>query len=85
MMKRKYLTPETFQTTCYGDVVMGAASPDSDRNVGGGPTDDGLPGTVGETDGETDPYGGHGQGSGGGGNRAKGFDLWDDYSFDIWE
>lgn len=85
-MKRKYLTPETFQTTCYGEVVMGAASPDSGRNVGGGPTDEGgLPGVVGETDDDTDPYGGHGQGSGGGGNRAKGFDMWDDYSFDIWE
>ena len=81
-MKRIYLKPETEITTYYGDVVMGAASPDSGREVGGDPTNNGLPGTVGETDGDTDPYGGHGQGSGGGGNRAKYFDIWDD---DPWE
>ena len=78
-MKRNYLTPETYITHCYGDIVMEAASPG--REVGGGPTQDGLPGTVGETDGETDPYGGHGQGSGGSGNRAKEWDMWD---FDPW-
>lgn len=81
-MKRKYLTPETYITHCYGDFVMGAASPDSGRVVDGDPTqNNGLPGTVGETDGETDPYGGHGQGEGGGGNRAKEWDMWD---FDPW-
>ena len=78
-MKRKYLTPETFQVTYFGQIVMSAASP---REAGGGPTDpeDGgtaLPGVIGETEDGTDPYGGHGQGSGGGGNRSKGNDLWD--------
>ena len=77
MMKRKYLTPETIKVTFYGKIVMSAASPDSERNVGGGPSEDeGFPTTVGETEEGTDPYGGHGQGSGGSGNRSKGFDLW---------
>jgi len=84
-MKRKYIAPETLQTTCYDSIVMGAASPDATRNVGGGPTEDGLPSVVGETDGVTDPYGGHGQGSGGAGNRGKEFDLWDIESFDVWD
>ena len=82
-MRRIYLKPETEITTYYGDVVMAAASPG--RYTDGGPTDTGdgpnLPGTVGETDDDTDPYGGHGQGSGGGGNRAKEWDMWD---FDPW-
>ena len=82
-MRRIYLKPETEITTYFGDVVMGAASPDSGREVDGGVTDNpgGMPGTVGETDGDTDLYGGHGQGSGGGGNRAKEWDMWD---FDPW-
>ena len=78
MMKRKYLAPETIQVAFRGKIVMSATSP---REAGGGPTnpEDGgkpLPGVIGETDNDTDPYGGHGQGTGGGGNRAKGTDLW---------
>ena len=86
-MKRKYYAPETFQTACYDSVVMGSASRiEATRNVGGGPTDEGrLPGVVGETDGKIDPYGGHGQGEGGGGNRGKEFDLWDIEPFDVWD
>lgn len=75
-MKKVYITPETIVTHYYGDIVMSAASPESHREVDGGPTEDGLPGTVGETDGNLDPYGGHGQGTGGEGNRAKEMDVW---------
>ncbi len=85
-MKRLYETPETLVIVMDGDEKLLVASPDPNRNVAGGPPDEGgMPGTVGETDGETDPYGGHGQGSGGGGNRGKEFDLWDIESFDVWD
>ena len=79
MMRRIYLKPETVRVAYYGDVVMESSS-DSTRNVDGGPTapGQGLPGTVGETDEDTDPYGGHGQGTGGGGNRGKEWNLWED-------
>ena len=77
MMKRKYLTPETIQVTFYGNVVMGAASPDSGREAGGDPTNNGLtPGIEDYNTGDDDPFT-NGQGDGGGGNRSKGFDLWD--------
>ncbi len=82
-MKRIYIKPQTDCVTYYGDVVMDSSS-DSARNVGGGPTEEGIPTVVGETGDDTDPYGGHGQGTGGGGNRGKEFDLWDIDSFDVW-
>ncbi len=74
-MKKIYVTPVVL-TTNYIEPEMLCLS----RQVSGGPTkpEDGgisIPGTVGETDGELDPYSdeegnGHGQGSGGSGNRA---------------
>lgn len=80
-MKRIYLKPETEITTYYGDVVMGAASPDSGREAGGDPTNNGLtPGIEDYNTGDDDPYT-NGQGDGGGGNRGKEWDMWD---FDPW-
>ncbi len=88
-MKKHYLKPDS--TVIVINFTEGHMLSDSEtkRNVDGGPTDDGgLPGTVGETDGETDPYSddegnGHGQGSGGSGNRGKiGGGLWDDIDDD---
>ena len=79
-MKKCYMKPECCQfLTETGSHLLADSTIDSTRNVGGGPTGDGLPGTVGETDGETDPYEGHGQGSGGAGNRSKWGNLWDDF------
>lgn len=70
-MKKAYIQPMT--SISYGAYKYEILS--ASRLVSGGPTDpeDGgisIPGTVGETDGELDPYDGHGQGSGGSGNRA---------------
>ena len=84
-MKKIYLKPETEVIAYrYQESLLQTASPVSMRNVGGGPTEaDGktIPGIVGETDADTDPYAGHGQGSGGAGNRAKGFGAWDEWDF----
>ena len=82
-MKKHYLKPDS--TVIVINFTEGHMLSDSEtkRNVDGGPTDDGLPGTVGETDEDTNPYGGHGQGSGGSGNRGKiGGGLWDDIDDD---
>ena len=81
-MKRIYLKPETEITTYYGDVVMGAASPDSGREAGGDPTNNGLTPRIEDYTGENgqDPWT-NGQGDEGGGNRAKEWDMWD---FDPW-
>lgn len=84
-MKKIYLKPETELIVYrYQENLLQSASPESMRNVGGGPTEDGLPGTVGETDGSIDPFSdntgqGRGQGSGGAGTRAKGFGAWDEW------
>jgi hypothetical protein len=80
-MKRIYVKPETVVVAIQGRALMLSAS-ESAREVGGDPTNNGMPGTVGETDDDTDPYGGHGQGSGGGGNRSKG-SLWGDWDDDL--
>ena len=69
-MKKVYMTPAVM-TEKYIEPEMLCQS----RRISGGPTnpEDGgisIPGAVGETDGELDPYDGHGQGSGGSGNRA---------------
>jgi hypothetical protein len=75
---------------CFGDIVVMAATiqepPTPGRVIDGGVTEGGggLPGTVGETDGSTDPYSdsegnGRGQGNAGGGNRAKSGMIWDEW------
>ena len=84
-MKLNYQKPEVIKVCCYGDIVVMEATvqepPSSNRNLGGGVTegDDGLPISVGETSSTTDPYGGHGQGSGGSGSRAKSGMIWDEW------
>ena len=73
-MKKNYLSPsvKTHVMSCRIPLLG-----DSDRSHAGGPADEGVPSAIGETGAGTDPYGGHGQGSGGGGNRAKCFNAWD--------
>lgn len=78
-MKRIYIKPEMVAVTCKMESVMLSKS-ESQRNIGGGPVEekDGkiLPPSVKDFDDVSiDPYGGHGQGTGGGGNRSK---DWDD-------
>ena len=82
-MKKHYVNPliELFSMDHAENMLSNS---DNGREAGSGPTTDGLPIPIGETDDETDPYGGHGQGDGGGGNRGKEFDLWDIESFDVW-
>ena len=78
-MKKKYLKPFSvvYSMECTEGQLLSESQ--SARNIGGGPTGEGMPGTVGETDGDTDPYGGHGQGNGGGGSRGKDdSDPWDE-------
>ena len=78
-MKKVYMTPAVM-TAKYIEPEMLCQST---RFVSGGPNnpEDGgiaIPGTVGEVGEDDDPYDGHGQGSGGGGNRApqRWGDLW---------
>ena len=88
-MKKIYLRPET-ELIVYRyqeNLLQSTSIIESTRNAGGGPTEDSgtkLPTVVGETDGTIDPFSdsdgwGKGQGSGGAGNRAKGFDGWDEW------
>ncbi len=80
-MKKNYMKPETLTVVMAHEYLLATDSADSSRNVDGGVTDNpgGMPGTVGETDGEVDPYGDHGQGVGGAGNRSKWGNLWNDF------
>lgn len=81
-MKQIYLQPkiEVF-SLCYSEGSLMAATIESDRNLGGGPTEEGMPTVVGETDNNNNGYG-YGVGDPGnpigGGNRSKG-GLWDDW------
>ena len=84
-MKMTYVKPETLAVAVMHFESLLLSQSENPRGVEGGVTEgsDGLPGNVGETDGETDPYGdddgGHGQGSGGGGNRSKSGMIWDEW------
>ncbi len=84
-MKRIYIMPET-QTIALEEMMelLANSKPQPGRYDEGGPNDEGFPGDIKETDKDTDPFGGHGQGTGGGGNRGKEFDLWGFDSFDLW-
>ena len=78
-MKRIYIKPEMVAMTCYIESVMLSKS-ESPREIAGGPYDDAGekplgPGVMDYNNPDIDPYGGHGQGSGGSGNRSK---DWDD-------
>jgi hypothetical protein len=81
-MKRIYLKPEVFIVKYMERAIMLTAS-ESTRNVGGGPTQDPTnpltPGVEDWNNSDDDPYQGGGQGSGGAGNRAKGFGAWDEW------
>lgn len=87
-MKKHYMKPESFQFSIDKGCYLLADSIESGRFVDGDPTNTGdgvnIPGVVGETDENTDPYGGHGQGSGGNGNRSKYGNLWDDFEDEEW-
>ena len=84
-MKMTYIKPEALTVTVMHFESLLLSASETGRGTGGGPTEsegqDGtpLPTTVGETDGETDPYSGHGQGTGGGGNRSKSGMIWDEW------
>ena len=84
-MKRAYQKPEVIDVTICGEIVMLRAS-ESARNLGGGVTEkvDGekvLSPKILEYENEaTDPFAGHGQGTGGGGNRSK---VWDEVDEDF--
>ena len=77
-----YIKPEALTVSVMHFESLLLSASETGRGTGGDPTNNGLPTTVGETDGETNPYGddegNHGQGSGGNGNRSKG-GLWDDW------
>ena len=75
-MKKEYLKPHIKVSTLMYELSL----LDGTRGVGGGVTNTGgkdLPSTVGETGEGTDPYGGQGQGTGGGGNRSKAYQVWE--------
>lgn len=80
-MKMTYVKPETLAVAVMHFESLLLSQSENPRGVEGGVTEgsDGLPGNVGETDGETDPYDEHGQGSGGGGNRSKSGMIWDEW------
>ena len=82
-MKMVYKKPEVLAITVMHFESLLLSQSETRRGTEGGPTQDGLPTTVGETDGETNPYGDsegdHGQGSGGGGNRSKSGMIWDEW------
>ena len=85
-MKRAYQKPEAKDITFFGESLMLRAASVSARNIGGGVTEkvDGekvLSPKILEYDNEaTDPFAGHGQGTGGGGNRSK---VWDEVDEDF--
>lgn len=82
-MKMTYIKPETLAAAVMHFESLLLSQSETPRGVEGDPTNNGLPTTVGETDGNTNPYGDeegdHGQGSGGGGNRSKSGMIWDEW------
>ena len=77
-----YVKPEALTVTVMHFESLLLSESQTPRQVGGDPTNNGLPTTTGETDGQTNPYGdengNNGQGNDGFGNRSKG-GLWDDW------
>lgn len=82
-MKKTYKKPETLITVIDHQYhLLADSNTETTRLVEGDPTSNGLPTDIGETSEGTDTYAGHGQGTGGGGNRSKeAFDLWDDWGW----
>ena len=82
-MKMTYVKPEALSVTVMHFESLLLSESQTPRQIGGDPTDNGLPTTTGETGEGIDPFGGHGQGGststgGSSGNRSKG-GLWDDW------
>lgn len=77
-MKKEYLKPHIKVSALMYELSL----LDGTRSTGGGvvnPGDDGPsvnPG-INETGEGTDPYAGHGSGTGGGGNRSKSYNVWE--------
>ena len=89
-MKMVYKKPEVLAVTVMHFESLLLSQSETGRGTAGGPTErtgqDGapLPTTVGETDGETNPFGdqngnNHGQGSAYSGNRSKSGMIWDEW------
>ena len=78
-MKIAYVKPETLAVAVMHFESLLLSQSEAPRETGGDPTSEGLPTTVGETDDDTDPYGDHGVGTGGGGNRSKSGMIWDEW------
>ena len=82
-MKKEYLKPHIKVSTLMYELSLLEGTPA--RGTGGGPTNTGsgtsgspdIPTGINETDGETDPYGSHGSSTGGGGNRSKAYNVWE--------
>ncbi len=77
-MKKEYLKPHIKVSTLKYELSLLAGT----RAAGGGvvnPGDDGktVSPEINETGDGTDPYGGQGQGTGGGGNRSKAYQVWE--------
>ena len=81
-MKRIYLKPETLAILCIEEAIMLSES-ETQRNVGGGPTQTDekplTPQVEDWTDPDEDPYQSGGQGNNGDGNRAKSGMIWDEW------
>ena len=77
-MKKEYLKPRIKASSLQYELSLLAGT----RAAGGGvvtPGDDGktVSPEINETGGNTDPYAGHGSGTGGGGNRSKAYQVWE--------
>lgn len=78
-MRKIYQKPQIEVEYWMGNISILEGSPT--RSAGGDPTTTSgktLSGSIWETDGEIDPYAGHGQGSNGMTNRSNESNLWDD-------
>ena len=80
-MKMTYVKPEALTVTVMHFESLLLSQSETPREIGGGVTEgsDGLPTTTGETDGVIDPFGNHGQSTGGKGTRAKSGMIWDEW------
>ena len=76
-MRKEYLKPHVKVSTLKYELSLLAGTRGVDGDVTHTGTGKDLPGTVGETGGDTDPYAGHGSGTGGGGNRSKAYNVWE--------
>ena len=75
-MKKAYIIPEIeIIETLQEQSLLTASLPDTSHGATGDPTSEtgGISNDIPGTGTVNDPYGGHGSGSGGGGNRAPGF------------